>query len=159
MYFERPYNVQQDVPASRRLHTAPLQIHPVIGWKIPSDRRQAALSVENIVFERGSNGPREGYVQVTLPLGPEARWPQILATAEPDELEAASRTVDPTGKVKLGKVFKVVLTLPGRVVAQGTRPETCHMKTKVIDATPPDAKDVAKYKNHVATLVVPLGTV
>ena len=131
----------------------------MIGWKIPGDHRRAALSVEDIVFERDSNGPREGSVQVTLPLGPEARWPQILAAVEPDELEAASRTVDPTGKVKFGKVFKVVLTLPGRVVAQGTRPETCQVKTKVIDATPPDAKDVAKYKNHVAIPVVPLGTV
>ena len=123
----------------------------MIGWKIPGDRRPRGFLV---------CAPDPGLVDSQgRAFGPEARWPQILAAVEPDELEAASRTVDPTGKVKFGKVFKVVLTLPGRVVAQGTRPETCQVKTKVIDATPPDAKDVAKYKNHVAIPVVPLGTV
>ena len=119
----------------------------------------SSLRVEDIAFERGHSGENAGYVQVTLPLGAEAQWPDLLVAAESDQLDAASATVDPTGKVKLGKAFKIVLALPGRVVAQGTRPETRQAKMKIIDAVPADGDDPDAHENRVATLVVPLGMV
>lgn len=118
----------------------------------------SALRVEDLAFHQGSTGTGEGFVQVTIPLGKAAKWPGVLAAAEPADLADASLALDPSGKVTIGRKFKIMMTLPGRVVAQGTRPETRQAKMKTLDAVAAGDDDVdAENENRVASLVLPLG--
>jgi len=118
----------------------------------------SALRVEDLSFHQGSTGASEGFVQVTIPLGEAAKWPDVLAPAAPADLADASSALDPSGEMKLGRKFKIMMTLPGRVIAQGTRPEIRQAKMKTHDAVAAGDDDVdAENESRVASLVLPLG--
>ena len=112
------------------------------------------LHVEDITFSGGATSKGAGYVQVSLPRGPKARWPGIVADAAPDQLQKAGRFLQPSGELKLGTALKIEIELPGAVVAQGTKPQLHKVKTATANLR--HEKDRSKAKNRLATLVVPL---
>jgi hypothetical protein len=112
------------------------------------------LEVEDITFSGGSTGQDSGFLQIRLPTGSAARWPGTVAAAEPKKLNEATKAFAPPRTLKIGKTLKIVVELPGRVVAQGTKPDLQQIKTSLDDLE--GAKNRARAADRVATLVVPL---
>jgi hypothetical protein len=103
------------------------------------------LAIEDVTFEAGSAGATLSYVEVTLPRGPQARWPRALVPLSEDERRDAARTLDPAGRLRaVGDTVKLELELPERVIGHGLSSRTLGAKEKA-DGTK-------------ATLVVPLAS-
>lgn len=103
------------------------------------------LAVEDITFEVGQAGERLNYLEVTLPRGPEARWPRTLVPLSEEERVTAAKTLDPSGRMReVGGVVKIEIELTNRVVGHG------------ITVRARGAKE--KAEGSKATLVVPLAT-
>jgi hypothetical protein len=101
------------------------------------------LSVEDITFEVGHAGEKLNYLEVTLPRGPEARWPRTLVQLSEEERVAAAKTLDPTGRLReVGGLVKIEIELDERVVGHG------------ITVRARGAKE--KAEGSKATLVVPI---
>lgn len=103
------------------------------------------VAVEDITFEVGRAGDRLNYLEVTLPRGPEARWPRVLVPLSEEERIAAAQTLDPSGRLReVGGTVKIEIELSGLVIGHGITVRARGAKEKA---------DASK-----ATLIVPLST-
>jgi hypothetical protein len=114
------------------------------------------LKVEDISFAGGATKDDSGYVQVRLPRGAAALWPNVVVNASSDQLKKAADTFVSSGNLNLGSTLKIVIQLPGRLVAQGTKPQLRGVKTSVNDIE--EEPDKTKAADRVAMLTVPLAT-
>ena len=103
------------------------------------------LRVADITFGAGSGGQGIGFAQVTIPRGPDVRWPRAFVPLSSDERKSAAGALDPTGKSDaVGATLKIEVELPSAVVGNG------------VLGKPRGTK--ASAEGAVATLVVPIDT-
>ena len=112
------------------------------------------LRIEDLSFSAGSTDEQSGFVQVRIPRGEDARWPNVMTLARPGEIKEAAHAFGASGHSKLGTTLKIMIELPGHVVAQGTKPQLRQIKTKVLDLDQIDNQN--KVRDRVATLLIPL---
>jgi hypothetical protein len=116
----------------------------------------ADLKIHGISFAGGTTTENAGFVQVRILTGPEALWPGVMVSGTPEQIEDAAKVVDPAGNLKLGSTLEIEITLPGNVVAQGTKPQIGKLKSSTDNLDRDQEPDRAKAKNRIARLVLPL---
>ncbi len=100
------------------------------------------LRVADIQFTLSETADGIPIVRATLPCGPSAQWPKILAPSV-EEQRKLSLTLDASGKTTTaGQVLKLELLVPGLVTGVGIAPEPRGFSTE-------------KYRDR-ATLFVPI---
>lgn len=108
-----------------------------VDWKDRVDIQSATgdfaslsgLSVADIKF---AGDPGSKLLTVTIPLGSGASWPEAFTISNEDQRKKAAATFDATGSAKkVGATVKIVVTLPGEVVAHGAQPSIAGLKEEV----------------------------
>lgn len=100
-----------------------------------------ALADLTLQVGRGEGGLR--FLQITIPRGPETRWPGAFVPLDGGERTRAAAALDPSGRAKdVGKNLKIEVDLPDVVVGNGVSNRARGVR--------------AKEEGEVATLLVPL---
>ena len=78
------------------------------------------LKVADISFSAGAGGQGIGYAQVSIPRGPDVRWPGAFVPLSEEERKSVAGALDPTGKSEaVGATIKLEFELPSAVVGNG----------------------------------------
>ena len=95
------------------------------------DLSKTPLRIGDLTFEVSQRGG--GFrLRVTLPTGPEAKWPMLIAPSEPSRRSAIRAAMDPEGEAdRLGEEIKIQIDLPREPVASGFRPDLAPMRDSV----------------------------
>ncbi len=95
------------------------------------DLTKTPLRIGDLTFEVSKD--RRGFrLRVTLPTGPEAKWPTLIAPAEPSRRGAIRAAMDPEGETeRLGEQIKIQIDLPAEPVASGYRPDLAPVRDSV----------------------------
>ena len=103
------------------------------------------LKVADITFSAGAGGQGIGFAQVSIPRGPDVRWPRAFVPLTETERKSVAGALDPTGKAEnVGATLKLEVELPSVVVGNGVIGKMRGVKASADGA--------------IATLVVPLET-
>jgi hypothetical protein len=101
------------------------------------------LKVCDITFAAGNGGQGIGYLQVTIPRGPDVRWPKAFVPLDDAERKSVAGALDPSGKAdSVGATIKLEVELPSAVVGNGFVGKARGTKTTM--------------EAGIATIVVPL---
>ncbi len=101
------------------------------------------LKVCDLSFVAGNGGDGIGYLQVTIPRGPDARWPRAFVPLDDAERKSVAGALDPSGKAdSVGTSIKLEVELPSQVVGNGFVGKARGTKTTM--------------ESGIATIVVPL---
>jgi len=95
------------------------------------DLSKAPLKIGDLTFEVSNHGP--GFrLRVTLPTGPEAKWPALIAPSDPSHRDAIRAAMDPEDETgRLGEEIKIQIDLPKEPVASGYRPDLAPVRDSV----------------------------
>ena len=103
----------------------------------------SAVRLADIGFAAGKSDAGLAFVKVTVPRGPQAKWPAMFLGASDEAVRKAAATLtDAQAAQNIGRTLKLTLKLPADVVSAGL-------------ATPVRGVQPAHQKGE-ATLVVPL---
>ena len=95
------------------------------------DLSKTPLRIGDLTFEVSNNG-RGFRLRVTLPAGPDAKWPTLIAPSEPSRRAAIRAAMDPDGETEgLGEEIKIQIDLPAEAVASGYRPDLAPVRDSV----------------------------
>ena len=101
------------------------------------------LKICDIAFAAGNGGEGIGYLQVTIPRGPDVRWPRAFVPLDDAERKSVAGALDPSGKADaVGTTIKLEVELPSAVVGNGFVGKARGTKTTM--------------EAGIATIVIPL---
>jgi hypothetical protein len=105
----------------------------------------SALALGDILFACGVLAGGACYLQVTLPRGPDARWPKTFVPLADVEQRRLGPIFDPSGRAKgIGSNLKLWIELPAPALAHGLVPSATGARQSV--------------EGNEASLVVPVDT-